>query len=146
MLPRRLPISIDLRAIAIVFLLIAIVALFGGCSLFNTFPDSDTFERAIALQSRLTHEPLRQALQAEPLPQDIRQVSVRSHQKLKIRGLQAFRFRGTYERIVELAPGRTISRQQPFDLYLQRQKEGKTWRLFVRDRNRWRGYLVPWQH
>ncbi len=48
---------------------------------------------------------------------------------LTIEGLPGYRLRGTYDYTLK-APKREITRQQnPFELYLQRQKENKTWRL-----------------
>jgi hypothetical protein len=46
-----------------------------------------------------------------------------------IQDLQSFRVQGTYDYTVKLPTQQVTQRQNPFEVYLQRQQEGKTWRV-----------------
>ncbi|MHC5818654.1 MAG: hypothetical protein ACYT04_22920, partial [Nostoc sp.] len=58
------------------------------------------------------------------------------------------RVRGTYDLIVKLPKRRLTQPQKPFDVYLQIQQEGKTWRLLLPEKgikdtqSIWRSYLI----
>jgi len=76
----------------------------------------------------------------------VRHIRTRSRRDLDIQGYPSYAVRGTYD--LELAfPSRTLTRKrQPFELYLQPQAEGTTWRLAKRDDTvtppQWRTYLL----
>jgi hypothetical protein len=94
-------------------------------------PSNQLVERAIALQLDQTQQELRQQLRlgSEPAQIQIRHLSIAKQTPLTIDNLQAFQVRGSYDFTLKL-PKRQITRQQnPFEVYLQRQREGKTWRL-----------------
>lgn len=79
---------------------------------------------------------------------EINRVAITQQEPLVIQNLPAYHVRGIYNLTLKL-PGRRVNQQQnPFDIYLQRQKEGKTWRLALpqlngKDNNlTWRTYLI----
>ena len=120
-------------------LILVLVLLLTACS--NVEPDRQIAERAIALQSRL----FQQQLQQKVSKLDISQVNVTQKQPLSIDKLAGYRIQGTYDftikrklgrgripapRFSRWLPKQRLTKQKnPFDIYLQRQKEGKTWRL-----------------
>ncbi|RMF63654.1 MAG: hypothetical protein D6742_16935 [Cyanobacteria bacterium J069] len=95
-------------------------------------PGRDIVERAIALQFSQTQEDLIQLLNPrDPKfpPFTISNVKITDEEGLKIDNLNGFRVRGTYDVTLEF-PGRDVAQKSnPFEIYLQRQIEGKTWRL-----------------
>ncbi|GAB4464419.1 MAG: hypothetical protein OHK0037_18380 [Elainellaceae cyanobacterium] len=101
-------------------------------------PGRDVVERAIALQFSQTQEDLIQLLNPrDPTfpPFTISNVKITDEQGLQIANLRGFRVRGTYDVTLEF-PGRNVTQKaNPFEIYLQRQIEGKTWRLARRQTN-----------
>ncbi len=60
---------------------------------------------------------------------EITRISIREETPMRIQNLSSFLVRGTYELRIDLPAQGVVRRQYPFKLYLQRQKENKTWRL-----------------
>jgi UTP:GlnB (protein PII) uridylyltransferase len=115
-------------------LILVLVLLLTGCS--SGEPSKEIVENAIALQTRQ----IQQQLQQNVSKLDISQVNITQKQPLSIDKLTGYRIQGTYDFTIErkLERGnrsaskfsKKVSKQKnPFDLYLQRQKEGKAWRL-----------------
>ena len=112
-------------------------------------PNQELVKKAIALQVSQTQQRLTQQLQS-PLPKfEITQVALKQLEPLFIGNLAAYHIRGTYSVKINLSQ-RVTQQKNPFDIYLQRQQEGKTWRLAVpQDRSKasqpsyWRTYLIP---
>jgi hypothetical protein len=79
---------------------------------------------------------------------EIKRLSITQEQPLTIDNLPAFHVRGTYDLIVKLPKRRLTQPQQAFDVYLQIQQEGKTWRLLLPEKGSqntqsiWRSYLI----
>ncbi len=122
-------------------ILVVLVLLLTACSGAGTEPNREIAQRAIALQTRQ----LQQQLQQEVSELNISQVEITQKQPLIIDKLAGYRIQGTYDftikrklrrgnlpasRFASKLPKQRLSKQKnPFDIYLQRQKEGKTWRL-----------------
>lgn len=116
-----------LRVIGAIVLSILLTA----CGVLGEGPDKQLVKQAIAIELSQTQQELGQQLRldAQPTEIDISRVAVKKQTPLVIDELQAYRVRGTYDFTIKL-PKRQIRRQKnPFEVYLQRQKEGKTWRL-----------------
>lgn len=98
-------------------------------------PTREVVQRAIALQLTITKTQLEQHLLAHhlsttPTPgYEVNRVEISAEDPLQIEGLLSYHIRGTYNLTLKLTDGRVTDRGNPFDIYLQRQKEGKTWRL-----------------
>jgi hypothetical protein len=94
-------------------------------------PGSDLVEQAIALELGQVQQELSQLLRldAQPSQIQINQVTIRSEQPLTIQQLQAYRITGTYDYTFKSLTRQVTQRQIPFEVYLQRQQEGKTWRM-----------------
>lgn len=88
------------------------------------------FNELVALQLNQT---ARQQLSGRPqLPGfKINRLVITEQQPLVIQDLPAYRVQGTYNLTIRLPKRRVTQQQNPFDIYLQRQKEGKTWRLVL---------------
>ena len=101
-------------------LILVLVLLLNGCS--GVEPNREIVENAIALQTRLLQQQLQQI--SKPV---IDHVNITQTTTLSIDKLTGYRINGTYD--LKLPKQRLSQKKNPFDIYLQRQKEGKTWRL-----------------
>lgn len=101
-------------------LILVLVLLLNGCS--GVEPNTQIVENAIALQTRLLQQQLQQISKLV-----ISQVNITQTTTLSIDKLTGYRINGTYD--LKLPKQRLSQQKNPFDIYLQRQKEGKTWRL-----------------
>lgn len=101
-------------------LILVLVLLLNGCS--GVEPNREIVENAIALQTRLLQQQLQQI--SKPV---IDHVNITQTTTLSIDKLTGYRINGTYD--LKLPKQRLSQQKNPFDIYLQRQKEGKAWRL-----------------
>ncbi|MBW4582769.1 MAG: hypothetical protein KME42_24645 [Tildeniella nuda ZEHNDER 1965/U140] len=108
-----------------------LVVLLTACGLPIAAPSHKLVERAIEQQMRQTQADLNQQLRLNMQPTDlnIKRVVIAKQEPLIIENLNAFRVRGTYNVTTKLPTRQITEQQNPFEVYLQRQKEGKTWRL-----------------
>jgi len=118
------------RTISIIRVTLAII-LVGLLTACGTQPDRSIVEKAIDLQVSQTQQELSRQLfrDSTQLATQISQVKVKNQQRLAIEDLTAYRVQGTYDLTLKLPSRRVTQRQNSFDIYLQRQSEGKTWRL-----------------
>lgn len=104
-----------------------VLVLLTACGNIGLEPSSRLVQRAIALQVEQTQQQLSQQLGLNVFGFEINRVAVTKQEPLMIQNLAAYHVQGTYN--VTLKLPRRVTQQNPFDIYLQRQKEGKTWRL-----------------
>lgn len=112
-------------------LAILLTVLLVACSPLAVAPSNQLVQQALALELTQTQQELHQQLRLDH-PEDQPEISrlvIQEMTPLVIQGLQSFHVRGTYNLTVHLSDRRVTQSQNPFDLYLQRQPEGKTWRL-----------------
>lgn len=124
----------------------AIVLVFlTACGNTGMEPSSRLVQRAIALQVEQTQQQLSQQLNLNVFGFEINRVAVTKQEPLMIQNLATYHVQGTYNVTLKLSK-RRVTQQNPFDIYLQRQKEGKTWRLALpranNDANTWITYLI----
>jgi hypothetical protein len=93
-------------------------------------PSKSLVQKAIALQVSQTQHQLSQQLQSSPPKIEVTQVKLKQLEPLFIEGLPTYHVWGTYNLKLEL-PQQVTQQKNPFDVYLQRQQEGKTWRLLL---------------
>lgn len=111
-------------------------------------PSKQLVQKAIALQVSQTQQQLTQQLQSTPPKFEITQVVLKQLEPLFIDDLPAYHVRGTYNLKIELPQQQVTQQKNLFDVYLERQKEGKTWRLALPQdigkvaSRRWRTYLI----
>jgi hypothetical protein len=133
------------RFVVTVVLLVLLV----GCGNIGLLPTSELVQKAIALQLEQTQQQLNQQLDIKFKGFEIKHLKIRQEQPLTIENLPAFRVRGNYDLIFQLPKRQLKKLQQPFEVYLQIQQEGKTWRLLLPSKGSadsqtvWRSYLIP---
>lgn len=111
-------------------------------------PSKQLVEKAIALQVSQTQQRLTQQLQSSIANYEITRVKLKQLEALFVEDLPTYHIRGTYNLRFNLSQQRVTQENNPFDVYLQRQNEGKTWRLAIPQdsnqgiRGRWLTYLI----
>ncbi|TAF08159.1 MAG: hypothetical protein EAZ77_07580 [Nostocales cyanobacterium] len=130
------------------FVFIGILVLLTACSSIALLPTYELVEKAIAIQLQQTQQELQQKLDLDFKKFDLQRVSITQQQPLTIENLPAYRVQGTYDLTVKL-PNKQISQpQKPFEIYLQIQREGKSWRLLLPEKSNndkpsiWHSYLI----
>ncbi len=133
--------------VRLVFTAILLVLL-TACGSIGLLPNSQLVQKAIALRLSQTQQQLNQQLDLDFQGFEIKHLSINQEQPLTIQNLPAFRVRGTYDLLVKLPKRQLTQPQQPFEVFLQIQQEGKTWRLLLPDQDgkgtqpNWRSYLI----
>ena len=95
-------------------------------------PNRSLVEKAIALQFSQTQTELSRQLAVPSAVQPsfhIDDIKIKARQAIKIEELRAYRVRGTYTLTLNYPKRQVVQKRNPFEVYLQRQSEGKTWRL-----------------
>ncbi|AFY31065.1 hypothetical protein Cal7507_0575 [Calothrix sp. PCC 7507] len=125
-----------------------LLVLLTACGTIGLLPTSQLVQKAIALQLEQTQQQLNQKLDLDFQGLEIKRLSISQEQPLTVENLPAFRVRGTYDLIIKLPERQLTQLQQQFEIYLQIQREGKSWRLLLPDKNSkdnqavWRSYLI----
>lgn len=133
-----------IRFVFTAILLILVTA----CTSIALLPTPELVQKAIAFQLEQTQQQLNQQLDLNLEKFDIQRISITQQQPLTIGNLPAYRVQGNYDLTVK-SPKRSFKQvQKPFEVYLQIQKEGKSWRLLIPEKNRqdsqpkWHSYLI----
>ncbi|MBE9181430.1 hypothetical protein IQ268_22975 [Oculatella sp. LEGE 06141] len=110
---------------------IVLAVMLAACSVAGS-PSQALVKKAIELQLEQTQAELSQQIYRTPTASPsfkLNHVTVTQQEPLVIEDLTAYRVRGTYDVTQKLNDRRITQHQNPFEIYLQRQIEGKTWRL-----------------
>ncbi|MDX2232607.1 MAG: hypothetical protein NW220_23460 [Leptolyngbyaceae cyanobacterium bins.349] len=110
---------------------IALALLLSACNSLGQLPGKDLVAQAIAIQLNQAQQELSQQLRLDdPLPEvTINRVAIATQTPLKINNLAAFHITGSCDYTIKLSHRSIAQRHIPFETYLQRQSEGKTWRV-----------------
>lgn len=135
------------RAIALL-LLICLTACGTAKPPVGLAPGGDIVKRAIALQIEQSQQRLSEQLATDNPDFQVTQISVKTLEPLYFGRLPTFHFHGTYNLKLDLPNQNVTQKDNEFDIYIQRQKEGKTWRWLQREATdsdnppRWYSYLI----
>ncbi|MGK7945711.1 MAG: hypothetical protein AB4058_14710 [Microcystaceae cyanobacterium] len=111
-------------------------------------PDGAVVQKAIALQLEQTERRLSKQLKASLPTFEISKIEVKKNDPVFLNELAAYHLTGTYRLILQLPHRKVTQNNNPFDIYLQRQAEGKTWRLLTKtletptSKPQWSSYLI----
>ena len=112
-------------------------------------PDGEIVQKAIALQLQRTQIRLSEQLKATLPELDVKQIQVKTIEPIAISELPAYHLQGTYDVTLTLPRQTVTQKKNAFEIYLQRQNEGKTWRLLQREvkdgqngKTQWSSYLI----
>lgn len=151
-------ILVPVKSILKIIVSLVLVGLLSACniqfSLGGFQPSRAIVQRALALQLNLTKTEIREHLRQHNIAQninpeyEINRVVILDEEPVVIQDLIAYHIRGTYNLTFKLPDGRLTDRGNPFDIYLQLQKEAKSWRLATQkssgknDQPIWATYLI----
>jgi hypothetical protein len=111
-------------------------------------PDGAIIQKAIALQLEQTERRLSKQLNVSPPTLEISKIQVKKNDPVFINELAAYHLTGTYRLVLQFTHRKVTQQNNPFDIYLQRQAEGKTWRLLTKTLEtptsspQWSSYLI----
>lgn len=110
-------------------------------------PDSELIQKAIALQLSQTEAHLSKQLNAVRPELEIYQIRVKTIDPVFIEALPSYHLQGIYNLKLKLPLQEAKQKNNRFDIYLQRQIEGKSWRLLRQQVNsggesQWLSYLI----
>ncbi|MBD1901746.1 hypothetical protein NDI44_02595 [Trichocoleus sp. DQ-A3] len=114
-----------------IILTVILLGLLTACGIGVPAPGGQLVQKAIALQVSQTQKQLSQQLFQQPSSFEIAQIRVTHEEPLLIQKLPAYHIQGTYNFTLQRPNHQVTQQQNHFDIYLQRQIEGKTWRLAI---------------
>ena len=131
----------------ITFFCLLLIACSAGRPPIEFSPDGEIVQKAIALQLANAESQISQQLKTIKPTLTISQVRVDKIEPIFIESLPSYHLQGTYNLQLNLSRQDVLQKGNFFDLYLQRQVEGKTWRLLRRlikadGEAQWRSYLI----
>ena len=111
-------------------IVMVLIWLLVACSGTRSSPNQALVKKAIALQLRLTQEQLNTPLHIARSPQlDVKSIQITDSDRLRDQKLPTFHLQGTYNLNIQLSEQTIKQRKNPFEIYVQQQIEGETWRL-----------------
>lgn len=110
-------------------------------------PDAEFIQKAIALQLTQTEGRISKQLNAINPELEINQIRVKTIEPVFVEALPSYHLQGTYNLKLKLPYQEVKQKNNRFEIYLQRQIEGKTWRLLRQQVNpagesQWSSYLI----
>lgn len=111
-------------------------------------PPGDIVQKAIILQLKQTEQNLSQKLNASTPELEISRIDVKKLEPVYIAKLPAYHLEGSYNLKLKLLRQQVNQTKNEFDIYLQRQIEGKTWRWLKKEppqdngKSRWTSYSI----
>ncbi len=133
--------------------IVVLVVLLSACSGNPLTPTGKLVKKALALQVEQTQQQLSKQLEVDFKGFEIKHLGIRQQKYQIINTLPAYHIQGVYDLKLKL-PNRELTQdKKSFDIYMQLQKEGKTWRLLQPDniqsdenteqtKPTWRSYLI----
>lgn len=120
-----------MRRFYLVLLVAILCLLVSSCGVQLLIPDLLLVKQAIALQITLNQKQVSQELLvSENLPKlELGRVTISQIEPMVIQNLESYRIRGSYDLTIKLPRRHLTQKQNPFEVYLQRQQRGETWRL-----------------
>lgn len=123
------------------------VVLLSGCNSNPLTPTNGLVKKAIAIQLEQTQQQLSKQLDLDVKGFDIKHLAIRQLKSQTINTLPVTRVKGTYDLSLKLNKRELTQPKKPFEVYMQLQKEGKTWRLLQPQKNSegetaWYSYLI----
>ncbi|NJL65374.1 MAG: hypothetical protein HC903_30845 [Methylacidiphilales bacterium] len=119
-----------------------------GCNNNPLTPTNSLVKKAVALQVERTQQQLSKQLDLNVKGFEIKHLAISQQKYQIIQTLPAYQVRGTYDLTLKLPKRQLNQAKKPFEVYMQLQKEGKTWRLLQSEKISgdveivWRSYLI----
>ncbi len=135
-----------LRSVCFCLLLIFTSTFLSSCQMGHApkefAPDGSVIEQAMEFELRQYYRDLSRTITAQPPEITLKNIQVKHIDSFFLKRLPVYHMQGTYDLELGL-PSQTDNRKQnTFDLYLQRQTEGKTWRSLKKIPSGWQSYAI----
>lgn len=135
----------------LICVLLTLIFFITGCSIvappLEFAPAPDIVKKAIILQLQQGYSNLSSQLNSTYHLPVIKQINVTKIEPLFIANFATYHLKGTYQIQLNLPTHIVKQKQNKFDIYLQRQKQGKTWRLLRKSTStnpdKWSSYHIP---
>jgi hypothetical protein len=121
-----------LKSIGQFVVAILLIGVLTACSAIGAPPNKALIARAIAIEVNETQQILTEQLRrnnSQPPTIEINHINIIEQTPFSIQNLPAYHIQGTYDLTLKLPTRQVTQQKNPFDIYLQRQSEGKTWKL-----------------
>ena len=105
-------------------------------------PDGTVIEQAMKMELRQYYRGLSQTLAAPPPDLDLKNIQVNQLDSFFLKGLPVYHVQGTYDLELTLPTQTETRKRNHFDLHLQRQTEGKTWRSLKQVAAGWQSFAI----
>jgi hypothetical protein len=126
--------------------LIVLIFVIAGCgSPPSQFaPDKEIISQALLLTLEQAQSQIAQQLNTEQPKLLIENIKVKETIPSYLDNLAVYHLVGSYDLRLQLPHRKVKQKNNPFDLFLQRQAEGKSWRLLKKNaqENQWSSYLI----
>jgi len=120
--------------VALILLLTVLTACGGNTPPKGLAPGKEIVKHAIERQLTLTEDRLTAQLdRSSPTNFTIENLNIKTLNPVYIADLATYQISGTYTLKLNLPRQEVTQEKNEFEVYLQRQVEGKTWRLLIRD-------------
>ncbi|WP_084176586.1 hypothetical protein [[Limnothrix rosea] IAM M-220] len=105
-------------------------------------PDGTVIEQAMHMELQQYYRDLSRTITAQPPTLKLNNIQVNQIDSFFLKRLPVYHMQGTYD--LELGFRHQVENRKhnPFDLYLQRQTEGKTWRSLKKIPSGWQSYAI----
>ena len=137
-----------IKGLLVIFFAFVITACQNSTVPLEFAPDGQIVQQAIALQLSQRLNPLSEQLNTAKPQLNISNINVKKIDPVTITNLPSYHLTGTYNLRLILPRQEIKQTKNKFDVYLQRQAEGKTWRLLSKDNKTsnqdsvWKSYLI----
>lgn len=105
-------------------------------------PDGTIIARTMRMELRQYYRGLSQTLAAKPPELALKNIQVKQLDSFFLKGLPVYHVQGTYDLDLKFTTRTETRKQNSFDLHLQRQTEGKTWRSLKKVPAGWQSFVI----
>lgn len=123
-------------------LLLLLVGCQGGQAPREFAPDGTIIAETMRMELRQYYRGLSQTLTAKPPALKLQNIQVTQLDSFFLKGLPVYHVQGTYDLALTFSSHTETRKRNPFDLHLQRQQEGKTWRSLKKVPSGWQSFVI----
>ena len=105
-------------------------------------PDGTIIVQTMQMELRQYYHSLSQTLAAKPPDLKLQNIQVTQLDSFFLKGLPVYHVQGTYDLELKFTTRKETRKNNPFDLHLQRQMEGKTWRSLKKVPDGWQSFVI----
>ena len=132
-----------LRRGLVILVLVTLLGCQNGQAPREFAPPGAIIQRTMELKLASYYKDLSQTIAAPPPMVEVKNIYVKQLDSFFLHQLPVYHVAGTYDVAIAFDHRTETRPRNTFDLYLQRQREGKTWRSLEQSKNGWRSHPIP---